>query len=116
MQFAAVDDVFRGAVAQGVFPGAVVLVGTRDRVLLHRSYGLRALLPERLPMTLDTVFDLSSLTKPIATTTAMMLLVRDRKLDLDGFVASVIPSFRGGLKERITFRCLLNHTSGLPAW
>jgi CubicO group peptidase (beta-lactamase class C family) len=116
MQFAAIDDVFRGAVAQGIFPGAVVLVAARDRVLLHRSYGFRALLPARLPMTLDTVFDLSSLTKPIATTTAMMLLLRDRKLDLDGSVASVIPSFRGGLKERITFRCLLNHTSGLPAW
>jgi CubicO group peptidase (beta-lactamase class C family) len=116
MQFAAVDDVFRWAVARGVFPGAVVLVAAQDRVLLHRSYGFRALLPERLPMTADTVFDLSSLTKPIATATAMMLLVRDRKLGLDDAVASVIPSFRQGSKERITFRCLLNHSSGLPAW
>lgn len=116
MWLSGIDDVFRAAVERGVFPGAVVLAAVRGRVVLHRSYGFRALLPERLPITADTVFDLSSLTKPIATTTAMMLLISDGKLALDDPVSSVVPSFGTGKKGSVTFRHLLNHSSGLPAW
>jgi CubicO group peptidase (beta-lactamase class C family) len=111
-----VDDVFRSAISRGVFPGAVVLVTVQGHEVFHRCYGWRMLQPERRPMTEDTIFDLSSLTKPIATTTAMMLLVGDGKLDLDEPVCSVIPSFGNGRKRSVTFRLLLNHGSGLPAW
>ncbi len=114
----AVDEICRRGVAEGAFPGAVVLVGDGREILLHRAYGHRALAPERLPMTPDTVFDVSSLTKPMATTTAMMLLVRDGRLRLDDPVCTVIPEFGagGGTRVAVTFRHLLNHTSGLPAW
>ena len=110
------DETCRRGVAEGAFPGAVVLVGNSRDVLIHRAYGCRALAPVRLPMTPDTVFDMSSLTKPMATTTAMMLLMRDGRVRLDDPVSTVIPEFGAGAKAAVTFRHLLNHTSGLPAW
>jgi len=112
----ALDETCRRGVAEGAFPGAVVLGGDSRRILVHRAYGHRALAPERLPMAPDTLFDLSSLTKPIATATAMMLLVADGRLRLDDPVCAVIPEFAGRDRAAVTFRQLLNHTSGLPAW
>jgi len=112
----ALDETCRRGIAEGAFPGAVVLAGDSREILLHRAYGHRALAPERLPMTPDTVFDVSSLTKPMATTTAMMLLVRDGRLRLDDPACTAIPEFGGGDRAAVTFRQLLNHTSGLPAW
>ena len=112
----ALDETFRRGVDEGAFPGAVVLAGDSREIRLHRAYGHRALAPERLPMTPDTVFDLSSLTKPMATATAMMLLVRDGRLRLDDPVCAAIPEFSDGDRATVTFRHLLNHTSGLPAW
>ena len=111
-----IDETCAAGVAAGAFPGAVVLAGHSEGVLCHRAYGHRTLVPSRLPMTPDTVFDLSSLTKPIATATAMMLLVRDGRVGLDDPVKTVIPEFGAGAKAAVTFRHLLNHTSGLPAW
>lgn len=116
MQVTKVDDVFCEAVEKGVFPGAVLLVAVQGRVVMHRSYGFRSLLPQSCRMTADTLFDLSSLTKPLATTTAMMLLVSEGGLRLEHPVSSVVPSFGKGRKKEITFRSLLNHSSGLPAW
>ena len=112
----ALDETCRRGVAEGAFPGAVALVGNSRDALFHRAYGCRALAPERLPMEPDTVFDLSSLTKSVATATAMMLLVRDERLRLDDPVCAVIPEFSRGARAEVTFRQLLNHTSGLPAW
>ncbi len=111
-----VDETCRRGVDEGAFPGAVVLAGDGEGTLFHRAYGHRALAPERLPMMPDTVFDMSSLTKPMATTTAMMLLVRDRCVRLNDPVSSVVPEFSAGAKTAVTFRQLLNHSSGLPAW
>ena len=112
----ALDETCHRGVAEGAFPGAVVLAGDSREIRLHRAYGQRALAPERLPMTPDTVFDVSSLTKPMATTTAMMLLVRDGRVRLDDPACTVIPEFGAGARATVTFRHLLNHTSGLPAW
>ena len=116
MRLDALDAACRDGVSAGAFPGAVVLVGNGREILGHRAYGYRALAPERLPMMPDTVFDLSSLTKPMATTTAMMLLVRDGRVRLDAPACTVIPEFGRGARAAVTFRQLLNHTSGLPAW
>ena len=116
MRLDALDAACRHGVSAGAFPGAVVLVGNGAGILCHRAYGHRALAPERLPMMPDTVFDLSSLTKPMATTTAMMLLVGDRRVRLDDPACTVIPEFGRGARAAVTFRQLLNHTSGLPAW
>ncbi len=112
----ALDETCRRGVAEGAFPGAVVLAGDSRRIFVHHAYGHRALAPERLPMAPDTLFDLSSLTKPIATATAMMLLVRDRRVRLDDPACTVIPEFGRAARAAVTFRQLLNHTSGLPAW
>ena len=112
----ALDETCRRGVSGGVSPGVVLLVGHGEEVLFHRAYGCRALAPARLPMTPDTVFDLSSLTKPVATATAVMLLVRDGRLRLDDPVCTVISEFGQGARASVTFRQLLNHTSGLPAW
>ena len=112
----ALDETCRRGVAEGAFPGAVVLAGDSREILFLRAYGCRALAPEPHPMTPGTVFDLASLTKPMATTTAMMLLVRDGRVALDDPACTVIPEFSRGARAAVTFRQLLNHTSGLPAW
>jgi CubicO group peptidase (beta-lactamase class C family) len=108
-----VYDLMQQGVADGVFPGAVLLVAHQGRVLFSDAFGLARLSPER-PMTIDTVFDLASLTKPLATTLALMLLVQETKLDLDQGLGSTISYFLGTDKEHVTVRQLLSHTSGLP--
>ena len=112
----ALDQTCRRGASEGVAPGIVVLAGNSREILFHRAYGCRALVPTRLPMRPDTVFDVASLTKPVVTTTSMMLLVRDGLVGLDDPVSTVVPEFSDGAKSAVTFRQLLNHTSGLPAW
>jgi CubicO group peptidase (beta-lactamase class C family) len=104
------------AIAAGAFPGAVLLVGRGDEILFHEAFGHRSLEPTRTPMRRDTVFDLSSLTKPLATTTAIMILVREGKLRLDDRVTRFIPNFGVHGKTHVAIRHLLAHCSGLPAW
>src|SRR5581483_8314164 len=93
MDFQAVEKSFDDAVAEGVFPGAVVLVGKDDEVVYERAFGHRSLLPNKTHMRADTIFELASLTKPLATSVAMILLVRERKLRLDDQITRVIPMY-----------------------
>jgi len=116
MVFHPVEEAFKEAVAQGVFPGAVILVARGDEIVLERALGCRSLVPEKSPMQSDTIFDLASLTKPLATTIAVMLLVRERKIRLEDRVTRFFPNFGVFGKTHITFRHLLAHCSGLPAW
>src|SRR5882724_4956281 len=116
MDFSAVDKVLSAGVEQGVFPGAVVLVGQRRKVLYRRAVGWRGLEPERTPLSAETIYDIASLTKPLATTVALMLLVKEQKLRLDDRVAHFLPDFGDHGKQEITLRQLLSHSSGLPAW
>jgi CubicO group peptidase (beta-lactamase class C family) len=116
MDFHAVDNAFQEAVNQGVFPGAVLLVSKDQQVVHERAYGHRATLPEKAPAALETVFDLASLTKPLATTIAIMLLVQEKKIRLDDQVTRVIPMYGVLGKSLTTFRHLLSHCAGLPAW
>jgi CubicO group peptidase (beta-lactamase class C family) len=102
--------------ARGVFPGAVVAVlRGRDR-LVYEAFGHAQVVPWRRPMTPETVFDLASLTKPIATATAVLQLCERGALDLDARVAAYLPAFAAGGKHDVTIRHLLAHTSSLPAW
>lgn len=110
-----VDDAFVAAIEAGVFPGAVLLVRDRDQVCV-RAYGNRSLEPEVRPMDEATIFDLSSLTKPLATSVAMMLLVSDGGLWLGDRVTRFFHDFGVYGKTRITLRHLLSHCSGLAAW
>ena len=113
--FASIDDVVNAAVGEGKLPGAVVVIGRRDRILFRRAYGARALEPARVAMTADTVFDLASLTKPIATATSVLILADRGLLSIDDPVAKHLPDFGKNGKSNITIRHLLTHVSGLPA-
>ena len=117
-----IDAVIEAAIAKGELPGAVCLVGYKDRILHKKAYGQRALEPTREAMTLDTIFDAASLTKVVATTSSILRLVEDGKLRLSDRVTVHLPEFQGG-KSEITLRHLLTHYSGLrpdldlePAW
>ncbi|MEA3231818.1 MAG: serine hydrolase [Thermodesulfobacteriota bacterium] len=103
------------AVATGCFPGAVLLVAKEKKIVHFEAYG-RANLFNRTPMTRDTVFDLASLTKPLATTLALMELVRSGLIDLEQPLAAIISRFKKTEKAPIRIRDLLGHTAGLPAW
>lgn len=116
MIFHPVEDAFKEAVAQGVFPGAVVLVSRGEETVFERAFGSRSLVPEKAPMQLETIFDLASLTKPLATTAATMLLVREKKIRLEDRITRFFPNFGVFGKTHVTFRHLLAHCSGLPAW
>jgi uncharacterized protein YbbC (DUF1343 family)/CubicO group peptidase (beta-lactamase class C family) len=100
-------------ITAGRMPGAVVLIGDATHVFYRQAFGQRMTTPSPEPMTLDTEFDLASLTKVIATTTAIMQLVEARRIDLDAPVARYWPAFASGGKGAVTVRQLLAHTSGL---
>jgi uncharacterized protein YbbC (DUF1343 family) len=112
-RLARMDEVVADAIASHKLPGAVVVVGRGDTVVWRKAYGSRALVPAVEPMTPDTVFDLASLTKVVATTPAVLMLVEQGKIRLTDPVASFIPEFARYGKDRITVRDLLIHTSGL---
>jgi len=116
MIFRPVEEAFKEAVAQGVFPGAVVLVGKAGGVVFERAFGSRSVVPEKSPLLLEMIFDLASLTKPLATTLAILQLVREKKIRLDDRVTRFFPNFGVFGKTHVTFRLLLAHCSGLPAW
>jgi len=111
-----VAHAFEEAIEAGVMPGATVQVRLGSDVVFEGCFGSRCLLPERQPMSIDTIFDLSSLTKPLATTLAVMLLVAEGKLKLDDRVTRFFHNFGVHGKNMVTFRHLLAHCSGLPAW
>jgi len=108
-----VDAVIQQAIHDGNIPGAVLLVGHNGHVIYRKAYGNRALEPRREPMALDTIFDLASLTKVIATTTAVMQLVEQGKVRLNDPVAKYLPEFAQNGKDDVTVRQLLTHYSGL---
>ena len=108
-----VDSVIQQAISDGNIPGAVLLVGHNGKVVYRKAYGNRALEPHHELMTLDTVFDLASLTKVIATTTSVMQLFELGKVRMNDPVAKYLPEFAQNGKEDITVRQLLTHYSGL---
>ncbi len=107
---------FEQAVEAGVMPGAAVQVRVGADIAFEACFGSRCLMPQPEPMRIDTVFDLSSLTKPLATTIAVMCLVSQGKLKLDDRVTRFFHNFGVYGKNFISFRHLLAHCSGLPAY
>ena len=112
-RLAVIDTIIKQAIDSGQIPGAVVLVGHRGRVVYRKAFGYRALEPRRERMTVDTIFDLASLTKVVATTTAVMQLVERGEVRPNDPVAKYLPEFAQNGKEDITVRELLTHYSGL---
>ena len=116
------DAAINQAVRQDQIPGAVVLVGHRGQVVYRKAYGYRSLVPRKEPMTTDTIFDIASLTKIVATTSAVMKLFEQGRIRIDDRVTDYLPEFQGG-QSPITIRDLMTHFSGLrpdldlePAW
>ena len=106
------DAVVESAVRDGLIPGAVLLVGHDGKIVHRKAYGNRALVPQREPMTADTIFDIASLTKVVATTPAVMKLFEQGKLRINDPVTAYLPDFQGGRSD-ITVRDLLTHFSGM---
>jgi len=110
-----IDDAVQAAIHRGDCPGAVVLVLHGDEVVLRKAYGDRAIQPDEVPMTTDTVFDMASITKPVATATSVFVLVEQGKLRLSEKVSTYWPEFAANKKDTVTIEHLLLHTSGLIA-
>ena len=111
-QLALMDAIIEEGIAQKKLPGAVVLVGRKGKVVWQKAYGARALEPSREPMSVDTIFDLASLTKVIATATSIMILVERGKVRLSDPISVYIPELKGEGREKITVEQLLTHRSG----
>ena len=103
-------------VAEGVFPGATLIVSKMGRTVFSHTAGWRRIVPTRSPLREDTIFDLASLTKPLITTSAVMSLIDSGKLSLDDTLPEVIPSVIPEPKQYIRIGYLLSHCSGMPAW
>jgi uncharacterized protein YbbC (DUF1343 family)/CubicO group peptidase (beta-lactamase class C family) len=112
-RLARIDAVVRQEMASGGIPGAVILVGHQGKIVYRQAFGYRSLVPQRQPMTEDTVFDLASLTKVVATTTAIMQLVDSGRVRLHDPVGKYWPEFNRNGKRSITIKHLLTHSSGL---
>jgi len=108
-----INNAMTDALSDNVFPGAVLLVSVKGKILFFDAYGLANKLSGK-KMTRDTVFDLASLTKPLATTLAVMKLVQEGRLEIEDKLASILPLFRNTEKEGIRIINLLAHNSGIP--
>ncbi len=105
---------FEAAILNGIFPGAVLLCALNHRIIFHKAYGMADLFENR-KMRKSTIFDLASLTKPLATTLAVSKLIEKGKLSVDQKISSILPEFQNTDKSDITINMLLRHTSGFPA-
>jgi CubicO group peptidase (beta-lactamase class C family) len=114
-QLTYIDQIVEAEIAKKQLPGAVVLVGRQGKIVWRRAYGNRALEPQPEPMTVDTIFDLASLTKIVATATSVMILVERGLVRLGDPVSRYIPEFAESGKRAITVEHLLVHRSGLIA-
>ncbi len=108
-----VTELVQSAIEAGDLPGALVGVWHNGQWVLREAYGDRALDPSKEPMTFDTVFDMASITKPVATATSAMLLVQDGKLDLNARVVDYLPEFTGDGRDELRVWHLMTHSGGL---
>lgn len=110
-----IEAAVQTSIGAGEIPGAVVLVARHGRIAYLQAFGNRSVRPAKEPMTTDTIFDMSSLTKVMATAPLVLMLAEDGRVRLDDKVQRYLPAFTGAGKNGITLRHLLTHYSGLPA-
>jgi CubicO group peptidase (beta-lactamase class C family) len=115
-QFSQIGTVIYEEMETDNFPGAVVLVGQRDYNLYWEAFGHEIIDPCEEPMCKDTVFDMASVTKPVATATSILILMDRNAIGLDDDVRTYLPAFGCKGKEEARIKHLLAHTSGLPAY
>jgi CubicO group peptidase (beta-lactamase class C family) len=111
-----IKDLLENGEGEGVYPGAVLIVARGGEIVFREATGCRSLIPESHPMEEDTIFDLASLTKPLATTLALMRLVDSNELDLDQPLVTLLPEPLSDDKHAITPRLLLCHSAGFVDW
>src|SRR5437016_13567372 len=111
-RLARMDSIIRESIEKKELPGAVVLVARHEKVVWRKAYGARAIEPQRETMTTDTIFDLASLTKVVATTTSIMILIEQGKIRLSDPVVQFIPEMKGEGRDAITIEHLLTHMTG----
>jgi len=109
-------EVLQRAIGDEIFPGAVALVTRGGKIAFFEHVGHRLLIPEPMPMAKDTIFDLASLTKVMATIPAVMKLVDEGRIALDDPLSKLIPSAKLSDKKELTLRLLLTHSAGLIDW
>ena len=114
-EWPALDTAIKDAVAAGDLPGAVVLVGREDGIVYRRAIGSRSLMPSVAPMLADTIFDVASLTKVVATTPAVLLLWEQGRVDLDAPVGRYLSELAGASHREVTVRRILTHSAGFAA-
>jgi uncharacterized protein YbbC (DUF1343 family)/CubicO group peptidase (beta-lactamase class C family) len=112
-RFQSVDAAIEDVIAKGQIPGAVLVVGHEGKVIYRKAYGHRALVPSQEPMTTDTIFDIASLTKCVATATSVTRMLELGQLRLNDTIGKFIPEFATNGKQEITIRELMTHFSGL---
>ena len=111
-----IDQVVQEEIEEGNFPGAVILVGQGERTLYWKAFGCKVIEPYSEPMTKNTIFDVASLTKVVATATSIVILADRGELRLTDYVGEYLPAFACAGKEKVEIHHLLTHTSGLPAY
>lgn len=114
-RLAGIDDAVKAAIDKRQLPGAVVAIVRDGKLAFRKAYGLRSRQPAEVAMTEDTVFDLASLTKTIATATSVMILLERGQLRLSDRVAEHLPDFGQNGKDQVTVEQLLTHTGGFIA-
>lgn len=110
-----IKELITSSIRNQNYPGAVIMAGQRGKIIYRNAFGMQSLVPVRVPMRIDTIFDTASLTKVIVTATAVMQLIERGKLSLDAPVSHYWPEFAAQGKQHITIKMLLTHVSGLPA-
>jgi CubicO group peptidase (beta-lactamase class C family) len=111
-----IKEILETGASDGVFPGAVLLVAREGVVVCQGKAGFKALIPEKEPITGDTLFDLASLTKPLATTLALMKLVDEKRVGLDQPISELIPTYPLEEMGNLTLRLILRHAGGFADW
>jgi len=114
MPFPKINSLMAAGVEEEIFPGAVLLIGRGEEILFHQAFGHASLIPEKQPLQIDTVFDLASLTKPLATTLGIMAFIGKSLLSLDQPLEFLIESPYSPGQQEITIRHLLAHSAGFP--
>jgi CubicO group peptidase (beta-lactamase class C family) len=113
IEMESVDRLMNKAIAEKIFPGGVLLVSKKGKTVFFSAYGVTHLM-SRAPVTSETIFDLASLTKPLATTLAVMRLVQNKQINLEQHLGQLLPEFEHTDKARVKLEHLLYHNSGLP--
>ena len=108
-----IESIVESGIEAGEMPGAVIVVADQQKVLYRRAFGDRQIEPTREPMTVETVFDMASITKPVATAMSVMILVQQKKIDVSQPVEVYLPEFGAAGKNEITVADLLLHVGGL---